>query len=158
MWTLEEHADFPKKGSKPGIEPVTFLLRALTVFFPPLSLFVFHAACQCHTNGSVSEVCNGQTGQCPCRKNVLGRQCDECMVRTEKNIQTLIVSADLFIVCLHLQYVAIYVNLFHSYSLLWFYMCETCWCLSWFLMRRYSIFHICRYEYLNRLQNFPQFF
>ncbi|XP_075893685.1 laminin subunit alpha-2 isoform X3 [Nelusetta ayraudi] len=35
--------------------------------------------CQCHTNGSVSEVCNRETGQCPCRKNVLGRQCDECV-------------------------------------------------------------------------------
>uniref|UniRef100_A0A671XHD0 Basement membrane-specific heparan sulfate proteoglycan core protein n=1 Tax=Sparus aurata TaxID=8175 RepID=A0A671XHD0_SPAAU len=36
--------------------------------------------CQCHTNGSVSEVCNKETGQCQCRENVVGRQCDECMV------------------------------------------------------------------------------
>uniref|UniRef100_A0A671XJM5 Basement membrane-specific heparan sulfate proteoglycan core protein n=1 Tax=Sparus aurata TaxID=8175 RepID=A0A671XJM5_SPAAU len=35
--------------------------------------------CQCHTNGSVSEVCNKETGQCQCRENVVGRQCDECM-------------------------------------------------------------------------------
>ncbi|XP_054872125.1 laminin subunit alpha-2 isoform X3 [Amphiprion ocellaris] len=35
--------------------------------------------CQCHTNGSVSEVCNKETGQCHCRENVVGRQCDECM-------------------------------------------------------------------------------
>ncbi|XP_069017691.1 laminin subunit alpha-2 [Embiotoca jacksoni] len=35
--------------------------------------------CQCHTNGSVSEVCNKESGQCPCRENVVGRQCDECM-------------------------------------------------------------------------------
>ncbi|XP_044024751.1 laminin subunit alpha-2 isoform X3 [Siniperca chuatsi] len=35
--------------------------------------------CQCHTNGSVSEVCNKETGQCQCRGNVVGRQCDECM-------------------------------------------------------------------------------
>uniref|UniRef100_A0A673CW12 Basement membrane-specific heparan sulfate proteoglycan core protein n=1 Tax=Sphaeramia orbicularis TaxID=375764 RepID=A0A673CW12_9TELE len=34
--------------------------------------------CQCHINGSVSEVCNKETGQCPCRENVVGRQCDEC--------------------------------------------------------------------------------
>ncbi|XP_070781481.1 laminin subunit alpha-2 [Enoplosus armatus] len=35
--------------------------------------------CQCHTNGSVSEACNKETGQCQCRENVVGRQCDECM-------------------------------------------------------------------------------
>ncbi|KAK7907204.1 hypothetical protein WMY93_015816 [Mugilogobius chulae] len=35
--------------------------------------------CQCHTNGSVSEVCNQETGQCQCRDNVMGRQCDECL-------------------------------------------------------------------------------
>ncbi|KAM7395151.1 hypothetical protein PAMA_006754 [Pampus argenteus] len=35
--------------------------------------------CQCHTNGSVSEVCNKVNGQCECRDNVVGRQCDECM-------------------------------------------------------------------------------
>ncbi|XP_051816710.1 laminin subunit alpha-2 isoform X2 [Acanthochromis polyacanthus] len=38
--------------------------------------------CQCHTNGSVSEVCNKETGQCQCRENVVGRQCDECMPQT----------------------------------------------------------------------------
>ncbi|XP_056260712.1 laminin subunit alpha-2 isoform X4 [Seriola aureovittata] len=35
--------------------------------------------CQCHTNGSVYEVCNKETGQCQCKENVVGRQCDECM-------------------------------------------------------------------------------
>ncbi|XP_026197124.1 laminin subunit alpha-2 isoform X3 [Anabas testudineus] len=38
--------------------------------------------CQCHTNGSVSEVCSKETGQCLCRENVIGRQCDECMPQT----------------------------------------------------------------------------
>ncbi|XP_041661168.1 laminin subunit alpha-2 isoform X10 [Cheilinus undulatus] len=38
--------------------------------------------CQCHTNGSVSEVCNKENGQCECRENVVGRQCDECMSQT----------------------------------------------------------------------------
>ncbi|XP_008282870.1 laminin subunit alpha-2 isoform X9 [Stegastes partitus] len=38
--------------------------------------------CQCHTNGSVSEDCNKETGQCACRENVVGRQCDECMTQT----------------------------------------------------------------------------
>uniref|UniRef100_A0A671KB74 Laminin subunit alpha-2-like n=1 Tax=Sinocyclocheilus anshuiensis TaxID=1608454 RepID=A0A671KB74_9TELE len=36
-------------------------------------------ACQCHTNGSLSEVCHQETGQCQCRQHVVGRQCDECM-------------------------------------------------------------------------------
>ncbi|XP_055088114.1 laminin subunit alpha-2 isoform X4 [Periophthalmus magnuspinnatus] len=38
--------------------------------------------CQCHTNGSVSEVCHQETGQCQCRENVVGRQCDECVAQT----------------------------------------------------------------------------
>ncbi|KAJ0061005.1 hypothetical protein NL108_004717 [Boleophthalmus pectinirostris] len=38
--------------------------------------------CQCHTNGSVSEVCHQETGQCQCRENVVGRQCDECVAGT----------------------------------------------------------------------------
>uniref|UniRef100_A0AAQ5XDM4 Laminin subunit alpha 2 n=1 Tax=Amphiprion ocellaris TaxID=80972 RepID=A0AAQ5XDM4_AMPOC len=42
--------------------------------------------CQCHTNGSVSEVCNKETGQCHCRENVVGRQCDECMVSFLTNV------------------------------------------------------------------------
>ncbi|XP_039520340.1 laminin subunit alpha-2-like, partial [Pimephales promelas] len=36
-------------------------------------------ACRCHSNGSVSEVCHQETGQCQCRQHVLGRQCEECM-------------------------------------------------------------------------------
>ncbi|XP_034018533.1 laminin subunit alpha-2 isoform X2 [Thalassophryne amazonica] len=38
--------------------------------------------CQCHTNGSLSEVCNKHTGQCLCRENVVGRRCDECVPQT----------------------------------------------------------------------------
>uniref|UniRef100_A0A8C5I0S4 Laminin, alpha 2 n=1 Tax=Gouania willdenowi TaxID=441366 RepID=A0A8C5I0S4_GOUWI len=38
--------------------------------------------CQCHTNGSVSEVCDKDNGQCQCRDNVVGRLCDECMPLT----------------------------------------------------------------------------
>ncbi|XP_051908452.1 laminin subunit alpha-2 isoform X2 [Hippocampus zosterae] len=38
--------------------------------------------CQCHINGSVSEVCDKQSGRCQCRENVVGRQCDDCMAQT----------------------------------------------------------------------------
>ncbi|KAF7254775.1 Laminin subunit alpha-2, partial [Varanus komodoensis] len=35
-------------------------------------------ACHCNINGSFSENCNSETGQCDCRPNVVGRQCNEC--------------------------------------------------------------------------------
>ncbi|KAM6915638.1 laminin subunit alpha-2 isoform 3-T3 [Xenentodon cancila] len=38
--------------------------------------------CQCHTNGSVSEVCDKQSGQCRCKENTVGRQCNKCMPET----------------------------------------------------------------------------
>nr|KAF6341479.1 hypothetical protein mMyoMyo1_011899 [Myotis myotis] len=38
--------------------------------------------CRCHANGSFSEVCHTQTGQCECRPNVQGRRCDECKPET----------------------------------------------------------------------------
>ncbi|XP_072218688.1 laminin subunit alpha-2 [Leuresthes tenuis] len=39
-------------------------------------------SCQCHTNGSVSGVCNKESGQCQCRENVVGRQCNKCVAQT----------------------------------------------------------------------------
>ncbi|EPQ03219.1 Laminin subunit alpha-2, partial [Myotis brandtii] len=38
--------------------------------------------CRCNANGSFSEVCHTQTGQCECRPNVQGRRCDECKPET----------------------------------------------------------------------------
>ncbi|XP_068087628.1 laminin subunit alpha-2 isoform X4 [Hyperolius riggenbachi] len=35
--------------------------------------------CKCNVNGSIATTCNLQTGQCECRNNVIGRQCDECL-------------------------------------------------------------------------------
>ncbi|XP_075059154.1 laminin subunit alpha-2 isoform X2 [Mixophyes fleayi] len=35
--------------------------------------------CNCNINGSASSSCNPQTGQCLCKRNVIGRQCDECL-------------------------------------------------------------------------------
>ncbi|MGH0114826.1 UNVERIFIED_CONTAM: hypothetical protein FKN15_056113 [Acipenser sinensis] len=39
--------------------------------------------CQCNNNGSMSEMCNPQTGQCECRQQVVGKQCDKCMENVE---------------------------------------------------------------------------
>ncbi|XP_067840665.1 laminin subunit alpha-2 isoform X6 [Heptranchias perlo] len=38
--------------------------------------------CECHVNGSVAEHCDRQTGQCQCKHNVAGRQCDHCLSGT----------------------------------------------------------------------------
>ncbi|XP_060707115.1 laminin subunit alpha-2 isoform X3 [Hemiscyllium ocellatum] len=38
--------------------------------------------CDCHVNGSVAELCDKQTGQCQCKHNVVGRQCDHCLSET----------------------------------------------------------------------------
>ncbi|XP_053566671.1 laminin subunit alpha-2 isoform X2 [Bombina bombina] len=35
--------------------------------------------CNCNVNGSMSTTCNKLTGQCECKNNVVGRQCDECL-------------------------------------------------------------------------------
>ena len=34
--------------------------------------------CDCSNEGSNSEVCNSENGQCPCKENVLGRVCNYC--------------------------------------------------------------------------------
>uniref|UniRef100_A0A2I3HGG1 Laminin subunit alpha-2 n=1 Tax=Nomascus leucogenys TaxID=61853 RepID=A0A2I3HGG1_NOMLE len=38
--------------------------------------------CHCNANGSFSEVCHSQTGQCECRANVQGQRCDKCKAGT----------------------------------------------------------------------------
>ncbi|NXG28484.1 LAMA2 protein, partial [Dromaius novaehollandiae] len=38
--------------------------------------------CHCNVNGSLSEICDSRTGQCECKANVIGRQCDMCKPET----------------------------------------------------------------------------
>ena len=35
-------------------------------------------ACNCDPDGSTSPICEKSDGQCPCKDNVGGRQCDAC--------------------------------------------------------------------------------
>ena len=38
------------------------------------------AVCGCSEEGSTSLICDKSNGQCPCKPNVINRQCDECEV------------------------------------------------------------------------------
>ena len=35
-------------------------------------------ACDCNVEGRTSPVCNAETGQCPCKTNIIGMDCSKC--------------------------------------------------------------------------------
>jgi len=39
---------------------------------------VIYSECECHSQGSAGNVCDPRTGQCRCRGNNVGINCDEC--------------------------------------------------------------------------------
>ena len=84
--TPSNQKTFYSKASWPVLPPggyyyLTNLLRLLE-HFSQSQISLLFAACHCNANGSFSEVCHAQTGQCECKPNVQGRQCDECKVRS----------------------------------------------------------------------------
>lgn len=102
-------------------------------------VFSFPAACQCHTNGSVSEVCNQETGECHCKENVLGQKCDKCRVSVKFSLLTSLVCVDGLV---DFNYFQLYLSFF--FNLLFF--------LSAVLYRQ-SISHLCFYLNLSCLSH-----
>ena len=64
----------------------TFQVAKITVIFIILifiSTYIYVkisilSDCSCSEKGSISLICDKETGQCPCQPNVSGRQCETC--------------------------------------------------------------------------------
>ena len=41
--------------------------------------------CRCHKEGSASEQCDVETGQCQCKERFIGKHCDRCKVRLDSS-------------------------------------------------------------------------
>uniref|UniRef100_A0A8C1MZV7 Laminin, beta 1b n=1 Tax=Cyprinus carpio TaxID=7962 RepID=A0A8C1MZV7_CYPCA len=72
------HATQAKKNFRHGQETIRVLLNKGHFSLNYLSL----AECKCDPQGSLSTVCDSIGGQCQCRPNVLGRNCDTCAPAT----------------------------------------------------------------------------
>lgn len=48
----------------------------------PFPFFLLSAlpGCHCHVEGSANRLCNRHSGQCVCKPNVTGRQCNKCAI------------------------------------------------------------------------------
>jgi laminin beta 1 len=61
------HPDVPKNCSD--------LLNSISYFTFDGGL---NKPCECDNTGSESTLCDKYTGECPCKRNVVGRRCDRC--------------------------------------------------------------------------------
>ena len=52
-----------------------FYKRLTLIFFKFFRNFV---GCDCDIGGAVTNVCKKSEGQCQCRQNIIGRQCNRC--------------------------------------------------------------------------------
>lgn len=57
------------------MQKIKYLLTLMTLPFIPNVSNVLD--CQCDAGGAVDMSCDGPSGQCRCRDNVVGRQCSE---------------------------------------------------------------------------------
>ena len=64
--------DFPK------CQGIVFSLKVLTYFIFYWSIS-FYTACQCDDQGRKNNICNKETGDCDCIRNVKGDLCEECI-------------------------------------------------------------------------------
>ena len=52
-------------------------IHNLFIYFN-ISVISILSDCSCSEKGSISLICDKETGQCPCQPNVTGRQCETC--------------------------------------------------------------------------------
>lgn len=55
-------------------------MRIHFIIYYELLYDILFIECQCNTTGSSNNICDHITGQCNCRSNVNGNQCDSCLV------------------------------------------------------------------------------
>jgi len=70
---------------------VALVSKTLVIYWHFIDCFIFYVECQCNKTGSNNNICDPITGQCDCRSNVIGNQCDVCNVRTEYFMKNLII-------------------------------------------------------------------